>query len=106
MAVSKDPKAVDQDEAPKAKDDKPKLPPQRQRPKMALAEQNIFLLDLVQRCTMHSGDQAGRFAGVAILTLTQDDMLKLETVQQSIAVFDLYHADDLVRREASKRFRK
>lgn len=86
--------------------EKPKIE-QRPRPKMTLEEQTIFLGLLLQRCVMHTGDMKGYFAGEAVLTLTQDDMLRLETIQQTLAIFDVEGAADLVRREIiRKRQRK
>ena len=82
-----------------------KLPPQRQRPKMSLEEQSIFLSGILRRCVMHSGDMKGYFAGEALLTLTTDDMLKLETVQQTLAVFEIHRADELVRQKIYARRR-
>lgn len=99
-------------DAPKTPDDaapepekKAERPPQRQRPKMSLDEQSIFLSSLLRRCTMHSGDMKGYFAGEAFITLTTDDMLKLETVQQTLALFDLHRADELVRQKIYARRR-
>lgn len=76
---------------------KPVLPPQRQRPKMTLDQQSDFLIDLLSRCKMHGPELRGRFAGEEILTLTTDDMLRLETIQQTLFIFDQHKAGDLVK---------
>lgn len=76
---------------------KPVPPPQRQRPKMNLDQQSDFLLDLLGRCKMHGPELRGRFAGEAILTLTTDDMLRLETIQQTLFIFDQNDAAALVK---------
>lgn len=83
----------------------PERPPQRQRPKMSLDEQSIFLSSIIRRCTMQSGDMKGYLAGEAFLTLTIDDMLKFETVQQTLALFDLHGADEMVRAKIMRRRR-
>lgn len=70
---------------------------------MSLGEQYTFLGRLLDRCKMHTGDQMGYLAKEAMLTLDHDDMLNLETVQQTLAVFELYKADELVKREAYRR---
>ena len=75
----------------------PEKPKPRPRPKMTLNEQSVFLCRLLARCVMHSGDSKGGYAGEATLTLTTDDMLRLETIQQTIAVFDVEGAAELVR---------
>ena len=59
--------------------DAPERPPVKQRPKMTLDQQSVFLSRLLARCVMHSGPIKGQFAGEAILTLTEDDMLKYVT---------------------------
>lgn len=78
-------------------------PPRKQRPKMSLDEQIMFLRDLIDRCKMHTGDMKGYFAGEAMLCLKQEDMLKLETVEQTLAIFELHKADEYVRRETFRR---
>lgn len=72
-------------------------PPVKQRPKMTLQEQSSFLLAMLRRCEMHTGDRKGSYAGEAILTLTEDDMLRLETIQQTLMVFHLARAEGIVR---------
>lgn len=72
-------------------------PPQRPRQKMNLEQQADFLFDILERCKMLDPDLRGRFAGEAILTLTTDDMLRLETVQQTLAIFHQQGAADLVK---------
>lgn len=84
-------------EAAQDEDGKPTPPPQKQRPKMALEQQSDFLLDLIDRCKMLDPDLRGRFAGEAILTLTTDDMLRLETIQQTLAIFDMNKAGDVMK---------
>lgn len=84
----------------------PALPPQRQRPKMSLEAQSLLILDLLARCKLHTGDMRGRFAGAATLTLTEDDMLRLETIQQTLAIFDQNDAARLVKDEIWRKRRK
>lgn len=86
-------------EAVEDEDGKPAPPPQKQRPKMTLEQQSDFLLDLIDRCKMLDPDLRGRFAGEAILTMTTDDMLRLETIQQTLLIFHTNDAADLVKRE-------
>jgi hypothetical protein len=74
-------------------------PPQKPRPKMTLDEQATFLSRLLERCKMHGPELRGLFAGEATLTLSTDDMLRLETIQQTLAIFDAEGAAELVRRE-------
>lgn len=69
------------------------------RPKMTLEQQSIFLARLLSRCVMHTEGMRGLYAGQATLTLTEDDMLRLETIQQTLEIFDLNNAADLVRKE-------
>jgi hypothetical protein len=71
--------------------------PQKPRPKMTLEEQAVFLAGIRHRCTMATGDSAGRFAGGTHLYLTEDDVLALETIEQSLTVLALHRADVLVR---------
>ncbi len=80
--------------------------PKRQRPKMTLTEQSVFLSNILGRCQMHGPELRGQFAGEAMLTLTTDDMLCLETIQQTIAVFELHGADQMVRDKIARRVRK
>ena len=75
----------------------PATNPQQPRPKMTLDQQAGFLGDMLRRCEMHTGDMKGQYAGEAVLTLTRDDMLALETVQQTLRVFDLWRADRMVK---------
>lgn len=84
-----------EDKAPEA----PEKPPVKQRPKMTLDQQALFLSDLLRRCVMHSGPRKGLFAGEATLTLSEDDMLRIETIQQTLAIFDAEGAAELVRKE-------
>ncbi len=84
----------------------PEKAPPKQRPKMTLTEQAAFLSDILRRCTMHSGDMKGQFAGVASITLATDDMLRLETIQQTMALFEMHGADKMVRDKIVRRFRK
>ena len=72
---------------------------------MSLDEQSIFLSSIIRRCTMQSGDMKGYLAGEAFITLTTDDMLRLETVQQTLALFDLHGADEMVRNKIMRRRR-
>jgi hypothetical protein len=72
------------------------------RPKMALDEQAAYVLNLIRRCEMHSPDRAAVMAGAAVLTLTADDMLRLETIQQTLSIFEVNKADDLVRQKIWK----
>lgn len=72
-------------------------PPQRPRPKMSLEQQSDFLFDFLQRCKMAVPDLRGRFAGEAMLTLTTDDMLRIEAIQQTLMIFHQHGAADLVR---------
>ena len=74
-------------------------PAVKQRPKMTLEQQSAFLLNLLGRCVMHSGERAGQFAGTAMVTLTEDDMLRLEAIQQTLAIFDMHDAARLVKDE-------
>ena len=67
------------------------------RPKLTLEEQAIFIGWLLDRCRMLSPAQRGAFAGEALLTLTRDDMLKLQTIEQTLRVFDLHRADRMVK---------
>lgn len=83
--------------------EKAQRPPRKPRPKMTMDEQIVFIRSLIERCKMHTGDMREFFAGEALLCLQQDDMLKLETVEQTLAVFELYKADEYVRREAYRR---
>lgn len=80
--------------------------PKQPRPKMSLAEQSGFLLAILRRCQMHHKDMRGVYAGEAFITLTTDDMLRLETIQQTMALFDLHGADQMVRDKIARRFRK
>lgn len=91
--------------APEAQE-RPPRPPQKPRPKMSLGEQSVFLLDILERCKMLDKDQRGLFAGEALLALTHDDMLRLETVQQTIAIFEMHGADRMVRDKISRSFRR
>lgn len=85
----------------------PALPPQRQRPKMTLGDQSSFLINLLRRCVMTSDPRiAGTFAKEAVVTLTQDDMLKLEAIQQTIAFMDLHDVGRLVREDMSRKARQ
>lgn len=86
------------EKAPEAADARV-LPPQAKRPKMSLGQQSSFLLGILDRCTMHSGEMRGRFTGEATLSLTAEDMLRLETIQQTLAIFDMEGAAELVRKE-------
>lgn len=70
------------------------LPPQRQRPKMTLDQQSEFLHGLLNRCKMADPELRGRFAGEALLTLTTDDMMRLEAIQQTLEIF---HSNDAAR---------
>ena len=72
-------------------------PVPKQRPKMTLEEQSRFLLDIRQRCTMATGANAGLVAGSTHLYLTEQDVMVLETIQQSLAALALHRADLLVR---------
>lgn len=74
-------------------------PPVKQRPKMTLDEQSSFLFQLLRRCQCHGPELKGIYAGAAILTLSEDEMLKLETIQQTIEVFHMNNAAELVRQE-------
>lgn len=76
-----------------------KRPPQQKRPKMTLEEQSIFLSWLISRCVMRGGEHKGLLAGHTLLSLTKDEVLKLQTIQQTIAIFDMEGAAELVRRE-------
>lgn len=80
-----------------AKTEAERTPPQQQRPKMGLDEQAAFLTEILRRCKLHSEDMRGRFAGEATLTLTTDDMLRLETIQQTLTIFDQHNAAKLVK---------
>lgn len=71
----------------------------QKRPKMTLEEQSAYLTNLLRRCEMHSPGRAVEFAGTALLTLTTEDMLRLETIQQTLAIFEVNKADDLVRQK-------
>ena len=86
--------------------DAPEKPEPRPRRKMTLESQNIYLQQLLGRCTMHSPAMRGQYAGEATLCLTQDDMAALEAIQQTIALFELHGADQMVRDKLSRRFRK
>jgi phage FluMu protein gp41 len=79
--------------------EKPEAREIKQRPKMTLEQQSAFLMNLLRRCTLHTGDMAGQFAGEAMVTLSEDDMLRLETIQQTIEIFDLHDAAKLVKDE-------
>lgn len=81
-------------EADQKDDAAPALPPQRQRPKMTLDQQSEFLHGLLNRCKMADPELRGRFAGEAMLTLTTDDMLRLEAIQQTLEIF---HNNDAAR---------
>lgn len=80
--------------------------PKRQRPKMSLEEQAAFLSAILRRCEMSGPELRGTYAGEALLTLTTDDMLRLETIQQTLAVFELHGADQMVKDKIARRFRK
>lgn len=69
------------------------------RPKMGLDEQSAYLMNILRRCEIHTPARAAVMAGSAILTLTADDMLRLETIQQTISIFEVNKADDLVRQK-------
>lgn len=92
----------DQPQAQGAQDERQKAPP-KPRPKMTLDEQACFLASLLERCKMHGPELRGDFAGVAMLTLDTDDMLRLETVWQTLRVFDLHRADQMVRDKIMRR---
>lgn len=91
------------DTSPETEAEKPAARPVKKAPKMALHEQSAFLLRLLSRCVMHTGGMKGSYAGVASLMLTEDDMLALEVVQQSIAVFELYKADQWIMEQRRRR---
>lgn len=74
-------------------------PAHRPRPKMSLEQQSDFLSDLLTRCKMAGPELRGHFAGEALLTLTTDDMLRLETIQQTLFIFDQNDAAQLVKDE-------
>ncbi len=97
--------ATDAPEAPKPATPAP--PPQRQRPKMTLAEQSGFLMALLRRCVVTSDPRLAHvFAKDAVVTLTQDDILKLEAIQQTIAFMDLHDVGRLVRDDLSRKARQ
>jgi hypothetical protein len=74
-------------------------PPRKPRPKMTLDEQACFLASILDACIMRHPDspRRGEYAGHAMLTLTNDQILQLETVWQTLRVFDLHRADLLVK---------
>lgn len=77
--------------------------PVPQRPKMSLGEQALFLDQLCRRFRMKNYDLAGE----AFLMFTQEEMLKFETIQQTLFVLDQHGADVLVRDKIARerRFR-
>lgn len=88
-----------------ARADGPRPLPQMTRPKMSLDEQATFLSAILRRCTMHGPELRGHFAGEATLTLTTDDMLRLETIQQTLAIFDTHNAGQLVKDAIGRKMR-
>lgn len=80
--------------------------PKPKRPKMTLVEQGAFISAMLRRCTMSGPELRGQFAGEALLTLTTDDMLRLETIEQTLAVFEQHGADQMVRDKIARRFRR
>jgi hypothetical protein len=88
-----------EDQAPEAAPEATEKRPVKQRPKMALGDQAVFLGDLLRRCRMHSGPHKGAYAGEASLCLSEDDMLRIETIQQTLLIFDMEGAAELVRKE-------
>jgi hypothetical protein len=100
-----------QDDKPMVDDEakdqpKPEGPKVHPRPKMTLEEQAVFISELLRRCRMHTGVNKDHFAGVATLTLTLQDMLRLETIQQTLAIFETHKAGDLVKREIGRKIRE
>lgn len=65
--------------------------------RMSLREQELFLLEIIDRCRMHSPDMRGAFAGEASLMLYREDMEKLVTIQRTLEVFQIHKADRFVR---------
>ena len=90
----------------KDEDGQPVAPLPKQRPKMTLDEQATFLSAILRRCVMHGPQHKGVYAGQATLALTEDDMLRLETIQQTLAIFDVEGAAELVRREIWRKRQK
>lgn len=66
------------------------------RPKMKLSEQAIWMGNFCKRFRMAHPDQKGAIALEIMTRLTQDDMLILETVWQTLAVMDAHGADKMV----------
>jgi hypothetical protein len=79
--------------------------PKQPRPKMALDEQADFLAAILRRCKMHGRAMRDHFAGEATLTLTTDDMLRLEAIQQTMMIFHQHDAGRLVKQEIGRKMR-
>lgn len=79
--------------------EKAEAPAPKPRPKMTLPDQSAFLINLLRRCEMHDEKRNKVFAGECLLALKREDMIALEVIQQTLAVFELHGADDLVRRK-------
>lgn len=79
----------------KIEDDKPEAPvkkPAPQRPKMALTDQAAFMGRLCNKFRMRDGCLAEE----TLHLVTQDDMLRLETVWQTLLFMELHGADRMV----------
>lgn len=84
----------------------PPPPPPKPRPKMALPEQSAFLINLLRRCEMHSPEMKKVWAGKVTLALTEADMISLEVIQQTLAIFEMHGADELVRQKLWNEMKK
>lgn len=77
-------------------------PVPKKRPKMTLGDQGMFIASLLRTCQLSSPDIEGNkpvmvYAKEAFIRLTEDDFLRLETVVQTLLLFELHGADQMVR---------
>lgn len=67
--------------------------PQAQRPKMTISEQATFL----GRFCRNFQTKDGRLAEDVWLSISQEDMLRFETVWQTMMIMEMHGADQLIR---------
>lgn len=73
---------------------------QPERRKMSLDEQGAYLLSMMKRCQMIGPDYKGAYAATTIVTLSKDDVAALQCIEQTLAVFKMFGADDYVKQRA------
>lgn len=77
-------------------------PEPKKRPKMTISEQADFIFSILRRGHAKTPDIEGNkpvwtYSEAAMVRLDADDFLRLETVWQSLMVFELHRADQMVR---------